>query len=405
MKYSIFRNFSGKHENNRIKLEFYRSQREKEYDKQVNVYIYRQTCTQFEFGTDYEEFIYSLDYNNSTLIYEGIIEEDTDKKYYVYNDYKIEEGITYAYYLKSEYNDVIYGPILIKCRNRQLWMPYNDIENKMNTISKKYKQLVNIKLHGKSIEQREIRSITIGNINNIELSFIGLIHAGESGPELMIHVIEKLLKNNQDLLDRIGIAFLMNANPDQREKLVEGVPWYLRKNSNEVDINRNFESGFNNVEYGYGFRSDVKTSPTYRGIKSNSEPETRTILDFINYTMPKAVFIFHSLSSICTDTFLVSKYCKEDRNYLVKCNNYLKPYTKGFGVKEKIELHYATSYGSLPHLMYDKYNIPAFDMELGQVSKKIKDMVIHDKVTLELLEYYREKHYKGILEVLKYVYS
>jgi len=405
MSYATFRSLSGIYEKDAIKLEFYRSQRMPEKKESVRVYIYRQICSDFLFNTDYEEFKYSLDFSNSQLIYEGVLNKDDSVKYYEYFDYNINEGVTYAYYIKSQYNEIIQGPVIIKVRNRLLWMPYEDISNKMNQIKNNYPLFVNIKTHGKSVEQRKIKSITIGNVNNIKLGFIGLIHAGESGPEILLYVIEKLLSNNLHLLKDIGIAFLLNANPDQRERLVEGNPWYLRKNSNGVDINRNFESEFDNVEFGYGFRSDVKTSPTYRGQRANSQPETIAIIDFVKYIKPEALFMFHSLSSICTDTFLISKYCEHDNKYIDKCKRFLIPYTKGFGVKEQIELYYATSYGSLAHMMYEKYNIPAFDMELGKVPKNVKDMIVYDKVTVNLMDEYKKKHYNGICEVIKNVYS
>ncbi len=401
MTYSAIRKLTGIYDGKQVVLQFYRSQHVDESSKPLVITIYRQICNDFLFGRDYEEFVYSLDFKDSKMIYESVLQVDKDIRFYTYEDKNVKEGITYAYYVGSNLNDTVYGPILIKPRNQQIWMPYETMIWEMEQLADMHPNLVKITNHGKSVLRRDISSITIGNRQHIKLGFIGLIHAGESGPELMLYTIKKLLKENGELLKKIGLSFLINANPDQREKQVTGTPWYLRKNANDVDLNRNFDAQFEKVEFGYGYRTDVYTSPTYRGEKSVSEPETKAIVDFIEYAMPQAVFVFHSLSSICTDSFLLSKYSKEDTSYIKKCMKYLIPYTKGFGVKSEPSIYFGTSCGSLPHYLYSKYNIPAFDMELGEVDDKIKQMVIHDQVTIQLMEYYQEKHYKGIREVIK----
>ncbi|MCK5811490.1 MAG: hypothetical protein KAG94_01200 [Clostridiales bacterium] len=401
MEYSVFRKLSGTFDGEKVILQFYRSQRAKESSKPLVIKIYRQECLDFLFGRDYEEFIYSLEFKDATKVYEGVLQKNCDINFYTYEDKDVIKGTTYAYYIGSTLNETVYGPLLIKPRNQQLWLPFEEMTNDIKQLKASYPELVNIKNHGHSVLGREINSITIGNLNHIKLGFVGLIHAGESGPELMLYIIKKLLKEQHTLLKKIGLSFLINANPDQREKQVLGTPWYLRKNANGVDLNRNFNAQFDIVEFGYGYRTDVKTSPTYRGDKPESEPETKALVDFIEYTMPKVVFSFHSLSSICTDSFLLSKYSKDDTLYISKCMKYLEPYTKGFGVKKKPSIYFGTSYGSLPHYLYTKYGIPAFDMELGEVDDKTKHMVIHDQVTSQLMEYYQKKHYQGIREVIK----
>ncbi len=401
MTYSAIRKLSGTYDGKKVTLQFYRSQRASKSNKPIVFTIFRQICNDFLFGRDYEEFAYSLDIKDATVIYEGILQVDVDISFYTYEDKDVKEGITYAYYIGSLLNDIVYGPLLIKPRNQKLWLPYETIKSELSQLACDYPDLVKISNHGHSVLGRDIDSITIGNRQHIKLGFVGLIHAGESGPELMLYTIKKLLKSQSSLLKKIGLSFLVNANPDQREKQVKGVPWYLRKNANGVDLNRNFDAQFDIVELGYGFRTDVLTSPTYRGKNPESEPETKALIDFIEFAMPQVVFVFHSLSSICTDSFLLSKYSKDDTLYINKCMKYLKPYTKGFGVKKKPSIYFGTSYGSLPHYLYKKYGIPAFDMELGEVDDETKQMVIHDNVTNQLMEYYQERHYQGISEVIK----
>ncbi|MBN2851964.1 MAG: hypothetical protein JXQ23_04430 [Clostridia bacterium] len=401
-EFAPFRNISVVYEEGKVMLTFIKAQRHRE--KYADFQVYRVTCDDYLFNEDYEDYQNHISFEQSVLIDHVRINPEDSTITYRYEDCTVREGVTYAYYLKTEGVALFSGPVLVRPRNNKLWMPYKMIENEMNKLLKSYPDLVSIRNHGYSIRQKEINSITIGNKENIGLSFVGLIHAGESGPELMLSVIKKLLLEQKELLFKTGISFLMNANPDERERNVKGVPWYLRVNANGVDINRNFESGWEVVEYGYGLDTSMVSSPTYRGAKPLSEPETRAVADFIDFCHADVMFSFHCLSSICTDSFLVSKYAENNHEYIEKCMLFLKPYTKGFGVKDKVSIYYGTSYGSLPHWLYEKYEMPAFDLELGDVSDEIKDMVIHDRVTEELLDEYSNRHYKGICEVLKNVY-
>lgn len=401
-EFAPFRNITAIYDGSKVMLTFIKSQRHPE--KLKNYEIYRITCDDYLFNEDYEEYLNHLLFADAEMIDEVLIDQKETTNTYQYADETVDEGTTYAYFIKTAGVKPHSGPVLIRPRNPHLWMPYQIIECEMNQLMKQYPESVSIRNHGRSIRQREINSITIGNPKNIRLSFVGLIHAGESGPEIMFPVMKRMLDEQKELLARIGISFLMNANPDERERNVSGVPWYLRVNANGVDINRNFESGWEVIEYGYGLDSSMISSPTYRGEHPLSEPESRAVIDFFEFSRPDALFSFHCLSSICTDSFLVSKYAVNDDEYIRKCMTYLEPYTRGFGVKEKPSIYYATSYGSLPHWLYDKHGLPAFDLELGEVSEEVKDMVIHDRVTKELLDEYSNRHYMGICEVLKDVY-
>ncbi len=164
------------------------------------------------------------------------------------------------------------------------------------------------------------------------MPLIGVIHGGESGAELMLPAIEGVLKQHDDLLDEVSIAAIPVVNVDERERLVNGVPWYLRTNANGVDLNRNFPADWDMVEYGYGLDSSDPDSGTYRGPSPASEPETKAVMAFLQERLLQAVYAFHCLASICGMVFLAPKCGAEDTVYAETCKAYATAYGSGMAM-------------------------------------------------------------------------
>jgi len=233
------------------------------------------------------------------------------------------------------------------------------------------------------------------------IALIGLIHPGESGPELIVPVLERLLENESALLERCGVAAFPLVNADGRERQVAGVPHYLRTNAHGVDLNRNFPADWEQVETGYGLVSSDPDALTWRGPAPASEPETRAVMQWLKETRPEAVFSMHCLASICSPVFLASRRAEGDAAFTERSMRLLRPYTAGYYGDPAREpaLRFAGSAGGLSHWLYREGAIPAFDLEWDR--DEATRPCINDGTTPEMVEACARAHYHGIRAVLK----
>lgn len=140
--------------------------------------------------------------------------------------------------------------------NRRL-RPYHTMDEiyaEMDQIAKDHPQLVRIEEYGKSVQGRPLRAMQIssGPGDKAEILFSGNIHAQElAGAEFCMALIRKLVdgygKDCQatSLLDNANVWVIPSLNPDgnfkaSREQAKEGETGFVRKNKDDVDLNRNF---------------------------------------------------------------------------------------------------------------------------------------------------------------------
>lgn len=386
----------------RVELTFFKSTPlflEKKSEDSIVVRIFRKEEPTFTFNEDYEEYFDGLSMEGAELIFEGSMETLNDRKYH-YIDESVKLGSTYAYWVSSDRGDAPLGPAPVRVRDRETWWPRQEIERRMGLLQSSYPKAVSLKTYGRTIRGQEIRGLQCGNTKNC-VALIGLIHPGESGPELILPAIERLLKDHGDVLEKTGVAILPSVVNDQRERLVQGHPGYLRTNFNGVDINRNFPAEWEITEYNYGLITSDPDAITYRGPQPCSEPETRAVMAFIEDCQPQYVFTFHALASICGPCFLTTKYAQNDGKFAQKCLPAVRAYTDGFFAEEQRELNmrYASSSGSLSTWLYRKFGIPGFDLEWDGEAKSA--IAHNDRTTRELLYEYQERHYEGILQMLQ----
>ncbi len=194
--------------------------------------IQRKRVTGFIWGQQYEEHFDGLTPDNAETIFEGPLEPINRRKF-EYTDTHVEIGETYAYRCSTPLGRLPTGPASVRMRDHRIWWPHHEVETRLAALQQANPSLVRLKKFGTTVGGRSIPGLIVGNSGNC-IALVGTIHAGESGPELMIPAVERLLAEHAGLLDQVGVALLPNTNIDERERLVEGCPWYLRTNARGV---------------------------------------------------------------------------------------------------------------------------------------------------------------------------
>ena len=142
-------------------------------------------------------------------------------------------------------------------------------------------------LLGHSVQGRPIRGVELG-AGPRWLAVIGGIHQGN---EANTTVLAKLLLNHfrdnlAEIPDGVGLAFIPDLNPD-------GAAAGTRANANGVDLNRNWDAGWQRDTYG-----PSGLVPGGGGTRPFSEPETRALARYlVNRPFVAAIFI-HSRGGV-----------------------------------------------------------------------------------------------------------
>ena len=361
--------------------------------------IHRSVEAQFEFGLDYAEYFHGLDSTDGELIFEGPLAEDNERRY-TFTDRDVEIGSTYAYWISGAKGEFT-GPVGVRVRDPEVWWPYARMRDRAEVLRRRFDSFIEIAEIGRTVGGRELIAVRAGNMERC-IALVGLVHAGEAGPELALGALELLCEECPELLERAGISIIPTLNADEREREVEGAPWYLRTNSAGVDLNRNFPAAWDTVELGYGLDSSDPTSVTYRGPFPGSEPETQAVMSFLEMLRPKAVYAFHCLASICGMGFITAREADDD--YAKRCLALASPYIEGSGIDVPTDkrLGLVCSAGSLPAWCWRELDIPAFDLEISADSEPEAYRACRaDRTDAAMVSQYQRIHADGIRRVLE----
>jgi len=398
-------NLSGRVVNGAVELSFYKSEsapwKLKGGEKSLygSLRVYRLELPGFTFNFDYDEYFSGQDFRKAQIVFDGALTPQNDRKF-TFLDKSVKPGMTYAYWAGA--GDLApVGPLPIKVRDSAVWWPAAKIQERMAQMAERHPELVSIEAIGRTANGRELNVIRAGHAKPC-VALVGALHAGESGPELIIPAIERILDEKPGLLEKISILALPELNIDQREKLATGgVPWYLRRNGNGVDLNRNFPVLWEKVGYAYGLDTSDPVSETYRGPSPASEPETQAVMKWLQRERPLALFSFHCLASICGEVFLggaPKTGAKSD--FANPAKLYLLGMDPSAPVEKSVHLG-GTTPGSLPSWCASELGIPAFDVEISfDREKEALEKCRYDHTDIALLEKYQDMHFKGIENLL-----
>lgn len=199
---------------------------------------------------------------------------------------------------------------------------YEAVKRRLYCYKKKFSNLRLFHI-GRSVTGRRIFAVGIGNLKNANL-YTATTHAQEwLTTLLMFRFLEDLLTARQkniefcgasvsELFNSRGFLMVPLVNPDGLEiaingpssarfqknsvkKMQEKSPLTWQANARGVDLNHNFDAGFQILKQMERKAGIVKPGPRrYGGICPHSEPETRALVHLCEGLNIKKVFAFHS---------------------------------------------------------------------------------------------------------------
>ncbi len=363
--------------------------------------IYKRKDTGFVFDWDEMEYFDGMLPEKEELIFEG--ELPIVGTFCEYFDTDVEIGGVYVYWV-TKGDSTPAGPLAVKVRDRRIWWSYDKIVSEINGICRDFPE-VRAEQVGKTVLGKPLYALYAGNEKN-RIACVGTMHSGESGPEILLSALRNILTDAPELLEGTGIAVLPTVSADMREKMVEGVPPYIRKNAAGVDLNRNFDALWEIHDESYGLSSFDPTSPTYHGPTPASEPEVQAAISVMEKANPKAVFSYHHLCSITSDRCLSAHEAAGDESFLKSANILTRIYSDAFrkslGLPKNsdTDVVLGCSVGSLPSHMYKK-GIPCFDLEMSDTTECLIDSK-HDRTTVEMLYSCIASHTAALKAILGY---
>lgn len=393
---------SGRVDGGKVELTFFKSQslsKEKEKDLFKVFRIWRMEFTNLTYGVNFRDFAKRDFKKDGKLIYDGELKAAEGDRKFTFTDDAVKAGMVYAYWVASDDSGPL-GPFPVKVRDFDVWWPAAKVDSEMERIANEHPEVATVKVVGHTALGRPIKAIRAGRSQRC-VALVGAIHAGESGPELIIPAIERMLKENVASLEKVSVVAIPELNIDRREMLVvNGVPWYIRTNANGVDLNRNFPANWDAVNVSYGMDSSDSFCTVYKGPGAASEPETRAVIDWVKAERPSALFSFHFSASITGEDFLLALDAKDDATMRKPAEAYLKGMDPQANAKYVI--YKGANSGSLPAWCASAMSIPGYDIEIdGRREKEAKEKAGDDRTDLPLLLEYQKRHFNGVRSLVE----
>jgi len=391
----------------RIRLSWRWSQRRMIDDAQptdaARFRIWRKPAPDFVWGTDYEEFFLGATSENAELIFDGTLAPYRQAgRQFRFEDDAVSQQTTLMYFVQVDAAPA-FGPAPVRVTDPEVSWNYARILAEIERLEECAGTRMRHVTAGFSATGRRIPAFELGT-GGPRLALTGLVHAGESGPELMLPALRMLVEHDPQLFDRVRVIALPVVNVDGREQQVRGVPWYIRRTPGGVDINRNFPANWEEIAYGYGLDSSDPDSPTWRGAEAGAAPETRAVTQTFERHPPNAVLNYHFLGSLCWLPLLTPLYAAEDRAYQQHCQRIARAFAAGVLPDQPYEEAWArpgTSTGSLPAWVYQRWHAPVFDIEGHVGDEAVRIRAARNEVDRALLADFQDRHSVALGNVLR----
>jgi len=392
-------------------------------NENVPVKVYRRRADEINFSTGmagdtpgvWFEYIDNQQFTDerAELVFEGQL--PITYSFCEYIDEDVEVSHTYIYWVTTDSfgEHIQIGPVACKLRDPEVWWSYDRAVREMKLLCEEYPSLITMECYGESTRHTPIYGLKVGNSEKT-IALAGAVHASEPGAELLIKALRFILKTRPELLSKIGFSILPVINVDVRERTVKGEPFYLRKNPNDVDLNRNFDWEWCE-EYVYGYSNAIVDSSTYHGPYAASENETKAAVRFMEAANPAALFVYDSCSVITEDWLLYNADPQNGEAYEYS-NKIATMYSKAFrennpecGTFTAKPISYPNVMDCFattgnPHATFETwarnvYKIPSYSL---QSANSVEGSVnSDDHVTLELLEQWSRRHAYALIAMLQ----
>ncbi len=217
---------------------------------------------------------------------------------------------------------------------------------------------------GKSVDGNDIKAYRFGT-GEKEILFIAGIHGGYAWNTVLLaqQMMDYLKKNATAVPSNVKVTIIPVLNPDGLKKTVgttgtftqSNVPTDTSKtvagrfNSNEVDLNRNFDCDWQDS----GVWQNKKVSG---GSSAFSEPETLALKNYIDTNNPTAVVAFYSAAG---GVFASSCH----NGVSTETNSILKKYADASGYKAYADFDFYEITGDMVNWLAKK-NVPAISVLL-----------------------------------------
>ena len=395
-----------------------------EEDTNVPVKVYRRPADEINFSTGmcgdapgaWTEYIdnQKLDDPRVSLVFEGKLPHENS--FCSYMDTDVAYGHTYMYWVVSDQvgEKMMIGPVACKLRDPEVWWSYDRSVAEMKKLAAEYPDTVKMAQYGASTRHRPIYGLKIGS-GEKTMVLAGAIHASEPGPELLTRALRFILSENAELLDKISLAVMPEVNVDVREETIEGEPFYLRKNPNGVDLNRNFDWHWKQ-EYVYGYDNSDPDASTYHGPYAASECETQAAVNFVKSVENVVAVLVYDSSSVITEDWLLMDSFPGDDDYDYN-NEIANIYSQAFradhpgcGTFTAAPMHYPIAemecfagtgqpHGTFEGWAHETYGVPAYSLQsAGSEEGRCNS---DDQVSRELLDKWSRRHAWALIALME----
>lgn len=263
---------------------------------------------------------------------------------------------------------------------------YNEMSSDIKSLTQKYHGIVDYKVIGKTVDNRNIYDVILGNPDAKKtLLVVSTLHAREYMASLLCmdqieYYLEKYNgrikgKSVKKLLDKICIHYIPMGNPDgvtisqygikkirsaklrkRLYRISRGSISQWKANARGVDLNRNYPVKFK-----------VMGSPSgsgYTGKKGGSENETKAVIKLLkdlkkNHGL-KGVVNYHAMGSIVFGSCNKGGAVKKNTTRMYRLARGITGYSSSAS-------YGGTSVGNLREYIVYKLNIPSITLEIGRI--------------------------------------
>lgn len=222
---------------------------------------------------------------------------------------------------------------------------------------------------GKTVDGNDITAYNYGNLNSdveTKILFVGGVHGGYSWNTALLayQTMDYLAENPEEIPANIQVTVIPVLNPDGLNEITgtdgefsasdvsgtEGEKVASRFNSNDVDLNRNFDCDWQSV-------SKWKTQDVSGGTAAFSEPEAVAFKNYVAANNPDLVIGWYSAAG-----GVFASACHDD--VLAKTTEITKLYADASGYKAYEDFDFYTVTGDMMNWLA-KENTPAISVLLS----------------------------------------